>query len=123
MPGSGGKGEEKAALHDNRAGAVGLETPAINAYKVSNVCEAAMASITIRNLDDPLKARLRIQAAVHGRSMEDEARDILRSALSREPTRQGNLATAIRARFAPLGGVELPTVPRDPMRAPPSFDE
>jgi plasmid stability protein len=100
-----------------------LESPAINAHNVSNDCEAAMASITIRNLDDPLKARLRIQAAIHGRSMEDEARDILRSALSREPSRQGNLATAIRARFAPLGGVELPTVPREPMRAPPSFDE
>ena len=82
-----------------------------------------MASITIRDRDDPLKARLRIQAAAHGRSMEDEARDILRSALSREPSRQGNLATAIRARFAQLGGVELPTVPREPMRTPLSFDE
>ncbi len=82
-----------------------------------------MASITIRNLDDTLKSRLRIQAAVHGRSMEDEARDILRSALNREPTRKGSLAASIRARFAPLGGVELPVVAREPMRAPPSFDE
>ena len=82
-----------------------------------------MASITIRNLDDTLKSRLRIQAAVHGRSMEDEARDILRSALNREPTRKGSLAASIRARFAPLGGVELPVITREPMRAPPSFDE
>ena len=82
-----------------------------------------MASITIRKLDDVLKSRLRIQAAVHGRSMEDEARDILRSALNREPTRKGSLAASIRARFAPLGGVELPVVAREPMRAPPSFDE
>lgn len=82
-----------------------------------------MASITIRNLDDALKSRLRIQAAVHGRSMEDEARDVLRSALNREPTRKGNLAASIRATFAPLGGVELPAVVREPMRAPPSFDE
>ena len=82
-----------------------------------------VASITIRNLDDTLKSRLRIQAAVHGRSMEDEARDILRSALSREPTRKGSLAASIRARFAPLGGVELPVSAREPMRAPPSFDE
>ncbi len=82
-----------------------------------------MASITIRNLDDVLKSRLRIQAAVHGRSMEDEARDILRSALNREPTRKGSLAASIRARFAPLGGVELPVVVREPMRAPPSFDK
>ena len=82
-----------------------------------------MASITIRNLDDSLKSRLRIQAAVHGRSMEDEARDILRSALSHEPTRKGSLAASIRARFAKLGGVELPVITREPMRAPPSFDE
>lgn len=82
-----------------------------------------MASITIRNLDDTLKSRLRIQAAVHGRSMEDEARDILRSALSRERTRMGSLAASIRTRFAPLGGVELPVIAREPMRAPPSFDE
>jgi len=82
-----------------------------------------MASITIRNLDDSLKSRLRIQAAVHGRSMEDEARDILRSALNRTPARQGNSAASIRARFAPLGGVELPVIPREPLRTPPSFDE
>ncbi len=55
-----------------------------------------MASITIRTLDDSLKSRLRVQAAVHGRSMEDESRDILRSALNRESGRQGNLAASIR---------------------------
>jgi plasmid stability protein len=80
-----------------------------------------VASITIRNLDDPLKARLRIQAAVHGRSMEDEARDILRTALNQEPTQPADLAAAIRARFAPLGGVDLPEVPREPMREPPDM--
>jgi plasmid stability protein len=80
-----------------------------------------MASLTIRNLDEPLKARLRIQAAVHGRSMEDEARDILRTALSREPVQAINLAASIRKRFAPLGGVELPEVPREAMREPPDF--
>ena len=80
-----------------------------------------MASITIRNLDEPLKARLRIQAAIHGRSMEEEARNILRSALSRSPARPANLAASIRARFAPLGGVELPKIPREPMRDPPTF--
>ena len=80
-----------------------------------------MASITIRNLDEPLKARLRVQAAIHGRSMEDEARDILRTALAREPAQPTNLATAIRKRFAPLGGVELPELPREAMREPPDF--
>jgi plasmid stability protein len=82
-----------------------------------------MGGITIHNLDDSLKSRLRIQAAAHGRSMEDEARDILRSALSRGPGRPRNLATAIRARFAPLGGVELPAILRDGMRAVPALDE
>src|SRR5258705_10924595 len=42
--------------------------------------ERAMASITIRQLDDELKKRLRLRAASHGRSMEDEARVILRAA-------------------------------------------
>jgi plasmid stability protein len=80
-----------------------------------------MASITIRNLDEPLKARLRVQAATHGRSMEDEARDILRTALNQQPVRPANLAAAIRARFAPLGGVDLPELAREPMREPPDF--
>jgi antitoxin FitA len=81
-----------------------------------------VASITIRNLDDSLKSRLRIQAAVHGRSMEDEARDILRSVLNQETPPPVNLADAIRARFAPLGGFDIPEVPREPMREPPAFD-
>ena len=55
--------------------------------------------------------------------MDDEARDILRSALSRTPARPGNLAASIRARFAPLGGVEVPVVAREPPREPPSFEE
>jgi plasmid stability protein len=97
---------------------------AINDYiSVNAIREHAMASITIRNLEAPLKARLRIQAAVHGRSMEEEARDILRSALNRAPAQPVNLAAAIRARFAPLGGVELPEIPREPMRDPPDFEQ
>lgn len=81
-----------------------------------------MASITIRNLEETLKSRLRVQAAYHGRSMEDEARDILRSALNREPAPPGNLAASIRRRFSRLGGVDLPVFAREPMRDPPSFD-
>jgi phosphopantothenoylcysteine decarboxylase / phosphopantothenate---cysteine ligase len=46
-----------------------------------------MASITIRQLDDDLKRRLRLRAARNGRSMEDEARTILRSATTGEDTR------------------------------------
>lgn len=81
-----------------------------------------MASITIRNLDDKLKQRLRMRAAQHGRSMEDEARDILRTTLAEERAAPQDLGLAIRRRFAPFGGVELPTVPREPMREPPNFD-
>lgn len=78
-----------------------------------------MASITIRNLDDRTKDRLRIRAAHHKRSMEDEARNILRAALSEEAAAQRNLAETIGARFRPLGGVELQLPEREPMRDPP----
>ena len=71
-----------------------------------------MASMTIRNLDEDIKQRLRVQAAEHGRSMEEEAQAILRTALT-EAASPTNLAQAIRARFAPLGGVELDIPPRE----------
>ncbi len=77
-----------------------------------------MASMTIRNIDDQLKARLRVQAARHGRSMEDEARDILRTALSTEPVRARTLVEAIRARIEPLGGIELDLTRREAIREP-----
>ena len=81
-----------------------------------------MASITVRNLEDGLKHRLRIRAAENGRSMEEEVRDILRTALYHQQSGQENLASAIRARFAPLGGVELDIPPRSPMRNPPRLE-
>ena len=81
-----------------------------------------MASITIRNLDEELKRRLRIRAADHGRSMEEEVRQILRIALNQAPAAPVDLAHAIRARFAPLGGVELELPVREPMRELPRFD-
>ena len=64
-----------------------------------------MASITVRNLEDGLKRRLRIRAAENGRSMEQEARDILREALQRETAPTKGLGTAINERFKRLGGV------------------
>jgi plasmid stability protein len=78
-----------------------------------------MASITIRNIDESTKARLRVRAAHHKRSMEDEVRNILRAALSEEPPARHNLAEAIRRRFQPLGGVKLELPRREPMRDPP----
>jgi len=79
-----------------------------------------MASITIRNLDDALKRRLRIRAAKHGRSMEEEARDILRRAVGEAPP-PVDLAAAIRARIDPLGGVDIDLPAREAMRDPPGF--
>ena len=81
-----------------------------------------MASITVRNLDEDLKRRLRIRAAENGRSMEQEAREILRAALSGDEAPVHNLGTAIHELFEPLGGVDPFIPPREPMRDPPRFD-
>ena len=82
-----------------------------------------MAVMTIRNIDDAIKNRLRLRATMHGRSMEDEARDILRSALSTEVPRPRNLGQAIHERFGALGGVDSPDTPRELMRQPVDFGE
>lgn len=82
-----------------------------------------MAVMTIRNIDDVIKKRLRVRAAVNGRSMEDEARDILRSALSTDDPRPRNLAHAIHERFSLLGGIDLPPIPREAIRPPVDFGE
>ena len=82
-----------------------------------------MASMTIRNIDDQLKSRLRVQAARNGRSMEDEARDILRAALSTEAeANQQSLIGSIRRRIAPLGGVDLDLPARDAISDRVDFD-
>ena len=80
-----------------------------------------MASITIRNLDDDVKTRLRVRAAEHHRSMEEEARLILRAAVGRKPSSR-NLANIIGSHFGPANGVDLELPPRDPGREPPHFD-
>ena len=80
-----------------------------------------MANITIRNLDDGVKTRLRVRAAEHHRSMEEEARIILRGAVKGGPSTR-NLAEIARTHFGPDNGVDLELPPRGPMREPPSFD-
>ena len=65
-----------------------------------------MAAITIRNLDDDVKERLRIRAARHGRSMESEVRAILARVVS-EPDRPEGLFATLVDRFAAVGGIEL----------------
>ncbi len=81
-----------------------------------------MASITIRNLDDDVKTKLRMQAAENGRSMEEEARLILAEAVAREAAPAKGLGTAIHELFKPFGGIDLDLPPREPMREPPRFD-
>lgn len=81
-----------------------------------------MASITIRNLDEGLKRRLRVRAAEHGRSMEDEARAILRVSLSADAAMPRHLGTALHALFASAGGADLDIPAREPIREPPRFD-
>jgi len=71
-----------------------------------------MASIVVRNLDENTKRKLKIRAAMNGRSMEQEAREILKSVLARAPKKQTNLADRIRDIFGPLGGVELERLQR-----------
>jgi len=80
-----------------------------------------MASITIRNLDDEVKSRLRVRAAGAGRSMEEEARLILGKAVGGEPEAR-DLASIIRSYFGPTKGVDLELPPRGPAREPPTFD-
>jgi len=82
-----------------------------------------VATLTIRNLEDPLKTRLRMRAAARNRSMEEEARQILRAALLETPAQPLDLSTRIRARFAGLGDVQLAIEPREPVRAPPRLEE
>ena len=82
-----------------------------------------MSSITIRNQEESVKRGLRIRAAQHGRSMEEEARHILRAALAQKTERPTNLFEAIRTRIAPMGGVKLNIPAREPMHEPPRFEE
>jgi plasmid stability protein len=80
-----------------------------------------MASITIRKLDDAVKSRLRIRAARHGRSMEEEAREILKVAVTKKASQTLNLAESIRRHIVPLGGVDLAVPSRQAVRQPPAL--
>ena len=81
-----------------------------------------MAVLTIRNVPEETKRRLRIRAAEHGRSMEAELREIVDRALEAPQSTEG-LGEAIRRRFAKYGGVELELPERTPAREPPDFSE
>ncbi len=80
-----------------------------------------MASITIRNLDEEIKQRLRVRAAEHGRSMEEEARDILRRVMSESPPPR-NLAASIRSRIDSADRFDLDLPAREAMPEPTQLD-
>jgi antitoxin FitA len=70
-----------------------------------------MAQLVVRNLEDEVKAKLRVLAAEHGRSMEEEVRAILRQAVSLPAQPVGGLGSEIAARFKGIGlrdGEEIP---------------
>ncbi len=81
-----------------------------------------MASITVRNLDDEVKRKLRIRAAEHGCSMESEVREILSEAVATELEPRKGLGTRIHERFKAIGGIDLELPPRVASREPPTFD-
>jgi plasmid stability protein len=80
-----------------------------------------MASITIRNLDESLKTKLRLQSARHGCSMEAEVRNILSRALNSSATPQ-DFAARIHQRFAGLQADSLPIPERQSVRNPPDME-
>ena len=80
-----------------------------------------MATITIRNLDNDIRTRLRVRAAGNNRSMEEEVRQILRKAVG--PAKKSrDLTSIIRFHFGSENGVDLELPERDPAREPSSFE-
>ena len=62
-----------------------------------------MGQLVVRNIENAVKTRLQRRAKRHGRSMEEEVRDILRSAVSAEETPSGGLGTDISRLFRRTG--------------------
>ena len=88
-------------------------------YRVS----IAMTTITLKSLEPKIAQRLLQRANENGRTIEAEIAEILSDVLisEKQAEKTVGLATAIKQRFAPVGGFELPEIPREPIRTPPSF--
>ncbi len=113
-------------VHYSRNDLPWSKTRVLLAFNAIIAYNAYMATLTIRNLDDSVKRALRLRAAEHGHSMEEEARAILRTGLDRADSpsfAKGdyNLGERIHARFVEIGGVELDIPPRVTAREPPDF--
>jgi plasmid stability protein len=83
-----------------------------------------MAQLVVRNLEDDVKAKLQKRARQHGRSTEEEVRDILRDAVKDEGEAQFGLGTQVAKRFAKIGlrkGEDIPEQRGFPAR-PAEFD-
>ncbi|WP_390370113.1 FitA-like ribbon-helix-helix domain-containing protein [Crinalium epipsammum] len=75
--------------------------------------------MTLQNLDDDIKNLLQKRAEAHGRSLEEEAKEILRTVLIENQENTLNLASVIERRFAHFVDFELPDIPKEPLREPP----
>ncbi|WP_020179417.1 hypothetical protein [Methylopila sp. M107] len=82
-----------------------------------------MASLTVRRIDERVKAKLKERAARNGRPLEAELRSVLTALAEAEPADRRNMAERIRARVEPLGGAELEPFPRISIPAPRAFEE
>ena len=81
-----------------------------------------MSSITVRNLDESIKNSLRVRAAGHGWSMEQEVRQILKQAVAPEQAGQLSFAERINRRFVGMDVESLPVPARQTTRTPPTLD-
>lgn len=82
-----------------------------------------MTNITLNQLDPQLTERLQQRASQNGRTIEAEIAAILFSVLTPESpqTAPVGLATAIQHHFAAIEDFEIPEIPREPIRTPPTF--
>ena len=80
-----------------------------------------MASITVRNLDESVKKSLRMRAALHGCSMEQEVRQILQQIVAPEQAGKISFAERVNRRFAGLKADSIAVPPRKVSRLPPEF--
>ena len=82
-----------------------------------------MNSIIIKNFDDDLIIRLQKRAEYSGRSLEAEAKEILRVVLTESEENSLHLADKIKERFSHFGDIEIPIISRDPLREIPNFED
>lgn len=80
-----------------------------------------MSSITVRNIEESIKVGLRIRAARHGCSMEQEVRNILQQTIAQGAPEQISFAELVNRRFKGMAVLDLPIPARQAVRTPPAF--